>query len=40
MDTLYVFIDSSMWELAKQDLGSAPIFKTLDSLPIISPAGF
>jgi hypothetical protein len=39
LDTLYVFIDSSMWELAKQDLGSAPIFRILDSVPIVTPKG-
>jgi hypothetical protein len=39
LDTLYVFIDSSMWELAKQNLGSAPIYKILDSVPIVSPTG-
>jgi hypothetical protein len=39
LDTLYVFIDSQVWELAKQNLGSAPIFKILDSVPIIFPAG-
>jgi hypothetical protein len=39
LDTLYVFIDSQVWELAKLNLGSAPIFKILDSVPIIFPAG-
>ena len=39
-DTLYIFIDSQMWELAKQRLGSLSTLRILDSVPIVAPAGF
>ena len=39
-DTLYIFIDSQMWELAKQDLGASSTLRILDSVPIVAPAGF
>jgi hypothetical protein len=39
-DTLYIFIDSEMWELAKQKLGSLSTLRILDSVPIVAPAGF
>jgi hypothetical protein len=36
-DTLYVFIDSNMWEIAKQiDSGSAFV-EVLDSVPVLAP---
>ncbi len=39
-DTLYIFIDTQMWELAKQKLGSSSTLRILDSVPIVAPAGF
>jgi len=39
-DTLYIFIDTNMWELAKQKLGSSSTLRILDSVPIVAPAGF
>jgi len=39
-DTLYIFVDSQMWELAKQNLGSLSTLRILDSVPIVAPAGF
>ena len=39
-DTLYIFIDTHMWELAKQKLGSSSTLRILDSVPIVAPAGF
>jgi len=39
-DTLYVFIDSKMWEIAKVDTESSSKLMVLDSVPILAPAGF
>jgi len=39
-DTLYIFIDAQMWEIAKQDFGASSRLRILDSIPIVSPAGF
>jgi hypothetical protein len=39
-DTLYVFIDSNMWEIAKVDTESSTKLIVLDSVPILAPAGF
>ena len=39
-DTLYVFIDSQMWEIAKAETESSSKLMVLDSVPILAPAGF
>ena len=36
-DTLYVFIDSNMWEIAKVDTESSTKLIVLDSVPILAP---
>ena len=39
-DTLSVYIDSKMWEIAKVDTESSSKLIVLDSVPILLPAGF
>jgi len=39
-DTLYIFIDSQMWEVAKVETESSSKLMVLDSFPILLPAGF
>ena len=36
-DTLYVFIDSQMWESAKQKSSEFAFFGVLDSIPVLAP---
>jgi hypothetical protein len=36
-DSLYVFIDSAMWEMAKQKNGAGSLVQVLDSIPILAP---
>jgi hypothetical protein len=39
-DTLYVFIDSRMWEIAKKQNTAESLLQVLDSVPILAPEGF
>jgi hypothetical protein len=39
-DTLYVFIDSRMWEIAKKQNTAESLVQVLDSVPILAPEGF
>jgi hypothetical protein len=36
-DTLYVFIDSNMWEIAKQKDSGSAFVEVLDSVPVLAP---
>ena len=36
-DTLYVFIDSNMWEIAKQKESGSAFVEVLDSVPVLAP---
>ena len=36
-DTLYVFIDSNMWEIAKQKDSGSAFVEVLDSIPVLAP---
>jgi hypothetical protein len=36
-DTLYVFIDSNMWEIAKKQNSAESLVQVLDSVPILAP---
>jgi hypothetical protein len=36
-DTLYVFIDSKMWEIAKKQNSAESLVQVLDSVPILAP---
>jgi hypothetical protein len=36
-DTLYIFIDSQMWESAKQKSSEFTFFGVLDSIPVLAP---
>ena len=36
-DTLYVFIDSNMWEIAKQNGTGSAFVEVLDSVPVLAP---